>query len=277
MDAARGPEATLPGDAGASGAPRSRRRFVRLAIALGVPLLLLLGLGIADAAVRAHVANVAADKVRTVFHVPDSVPVRVDIAGFSVLAQLAAGEFERIGVHVDNLAIGDLRGGVSLHAHGVPTDTSRPVERVRAEFRVPESTVQGLMGLLSASVLNRVELADGHVHIGSEFSVPWVGIHFSLGIALEPFARDGHLGFTPANIEVGGERTTAAELIERYGDIAAAVLETRAFCVAEWLPSSLAIDDASVRARELVVSLSADRALMTDEALSTRGACEPLS
>ena len=54
-----------------------------------------------------------------------------------------------------------------------------------------------------------------------------------------------------------------------------AVLETRSFCVAEWLPESVSLTGAAVRDHAIVVTLVADRAVFTDEALAQRGTCTP--
>ena len=258
--------------AAAAPAPR-RRRGARVLVSLLVILVVLVVAFFAvDAWARQQVADYVAEKVRSVLSLDSDKPVAVEIGGTSVIAQVVTGSLEQVDVGVENVTIGDLTGGVTLRATGVPVDASRPVDRVQIELRVEEDGIQSIARTLSASTIDSVQLVDGEIRFASELSV--FGVPFSVGVGVEPFAAGGEIGFTPTTVELGGTTSSAESLIETVRRPAEELLQPRSLCVAGWLPASLAVDEVQVREKTLVVTIGASKALFDEASLSTLGTCD---
>lgn len=251
--------------------PKRRRPGRALAIILGVVVVLAVALVVLDTWARQQVAAYVTDKVQEVLDLDSDEPVDVEVGGFSVLAQLATGRFEQLDVGVDTVTIGDLTGGVSLRAEGVPIDTTKPVETVQVEFTVGEESLQSIAHSVSSAAIDRVELVGDEVRFGTQFSL--FGISIDIGIGVEPFADNGAIGFTPTSVELNGSRSSVEELAKQFGPAADALLGTRSICVAEWLPKSVTLEDVEVKGKTLVVTLGADGVLLDESALATLGSC----
>ena len=224
-----------------------------------------------DAWARQQVADYVTEKVQQVLSLDSDEPVSVEIAGVSVIAQIITGSFEQVDVGVDDVTLGDFTGGVTMRAEGIPIDMSRPVDRVQIEFSVNERSIQKIAHLLSATSIDTVELVDPEIQFASEFTV--FGFSVDVGVGIEPFAKDGEIGFTPTSLELNGVRTSASALSERYGSIASSLLQTRTICVARWLPEALTVDDVAVRDDDLVITIGADKAIFDDASLRSLGTC----
>jgi len=262
-DASDAPEAPGP-------VTRPKKRNALLVI-LGVLVLLVGGAIAADNWVRAQVADFAADKVEELLSLDEDQPVTIEIGGFSVLAQVLTGRLETVAAGVDDVRIGELSGDVRLEADEVPVDLEQPIDEVRIRFDVPESTVRAVAQTLTLSAVKSVELADGEIQLGTGFTI--LGAEFDVGVGLTPFAADGQVGFTPTTVEFQGERTSTAELIDRYGPIAEALFDTHDLCIARWLPQALRVDTVAVEGESLVIVIAADKRVFDDAALRSPGSC----
>ena len=259
-------------DAPAGATPRRRptkRTVIATVLAsLGVVIGALWGL---DNWARQQIADYVTEKVEQVLSLDSDQPVTVEIAGVSVIAQVLTGTLDRVDVGVDDVTIGEFTGGVSLSAEGIPIDPQKPVDAVQIEFRVTEKSIQKIAHVLSATAIDSVQLVDAEIQFTSEFAV--FGFPIDVGVAIEPFAADGEVGFTPTGVTLNGTRTSAAALTETYGTVAESLLKTRSICVARWLPRALTVDDVEVRDDDLVITIGADRAILDDASLRTPGSC----
>lgn len=224
-----------------------------------------------DTWARQQVADYVSEKVREVLTLESDEPVTVEIAGFSIIAQVLTGSLEQVDVGVDDVTIGDFTGGVELRAQGIPVDLKKPVDSVQIEFTVTEESIQKIAHVLSATSIDEVKLVEPEIQFESEFSV--FGFSFDVGVGVEPFAESGEIGFTPTSISLNGERSSVAELSETYGSFVATLLQTRTVCVASWLPVALTVDDVEVRDDELVITIGADKAILDEAALGNLGSC----
>lgn len=253
--------------------PPRRRRAAKVVTAIVVTLVVLVvGFIALDAWARQQVADYVAEKVRSVLSLESSDPVAVEIGGASVIAQVVTGSLDEVEVGVEDVTIGDLTGGVTLRAEGVPVDASKPVDRVQIEFRVGEDGIQSIASTLSASAIDSVRLVDGEIRVGTELTV--FGVPFTVGLGVEPFADGGQIGFTPTSVELAGSRTSAESLIQTFGRPAEQLLQPRSLCVATWLPASLGVDDVTIRDTTLIVTIGARAALFDEKSLSTLGTCD---
>lgn len=254
-------------------ARRPRRRGLRALVAVVATLVVLAGLFlVVDAWARQQIADYVEQKAREVLSLDDGQPVAVEIAGASVIAQVVTGSLEDVSIDVEEVTIGDLTGGVSLRAQGVPVDASRPVDRVQIEFRVDEAGIQSIASTFSGTAIDSVRIVDGEIQVGTELSV--FGIPFAVGLGIEPFAADGQIGFTPTSVELGGARSSVDALVDTFGRPAEQLLQSRSVCVATWLPASLSVDEVEIRGATLVVTIGARSALFDETSLSTLGTCE---
>lgn len=253
-------------------APARRRRAPKvIAILVVVLAVFAVGFTALDAWARQQVADYVEQKAREVLSLDSGEPVTVAIGGTSVIAQVVTGSLEQVSVDVDDVTIGDLSGGVSLRATGVPVDVSKPVDRVQIEFRVDEAGIQSIASSFSATAIDSVRIVDGEIQVGTELSV--FGVPFTVGLGIEPFAEDGQIGFTPTSVELAGTRSSVESLIDTFGRPAEELLQSRSVCVASWLPQALSVDDVEIRGTTLVVTIGASRALVDEKSLATLGTC----
>lgn len=253
------------------GEKRLKKRTVFITVVVSLAIVIA-ALWAVDTWARQRAAEFVTDKVREVLALESTQPVTVEIAGFSVIAQVLTGQLEQVDVEVDDVTIGDFTGGVELRAEGIPVDLTKPVNSVQIEFTVGEESIQKIAHVLSATAIDEVTLAEPEIQFSSEFSI--FGFSLDVGVGIEPYAENGEIGFTPTSISLNGERSSAAELNEQFGSLAAELLQTRTVCVASWLPAALTVDDVEVRGDELVITIGADKAILTEKALSALGSCD---
>lgn len=258
-------------DTTSDGAPARRGAPKALITVLGVVVLLVGGAMALDGWVRTQIADFAASKVQQVLQLDSDTPVTVDIAGFSVLAQVLSGKLEQVSAGVDDVTIGELSGGVRLEADGIPLDLSEPVDEVRIAFTVDEASLRTVASTITLGTVDSVELADDEIRVSSGFSV--FGVELRVGVGLEPVAGAGRIGFTPTSVELNGTRTSAAELSQRYGRFVDPLLETRDICIARFLPAALRIDEVAIVDHTLVLVVAADRAILDDASARELGSC----
>ena len=247
------------------------RLWMAVVTVVGSLVIVIAGLWAVDAWARQQVADFVTDKVQQVLSLESTENIDVEVAGFSIIAQVLTGSLDEIAVDVDEVQIGDLSGGVALTARGVPVDLTKPVDSVEIEFDVSEESLKSVAHLLSAAAVDSVELADGEIRFASEFRI--FGFSIQVGIGVEPFADDGQIAFKPTSVELNGARTSAEELVNTFGGAANALLQTQSFCVAKWLPAAFVLRDVVVDGTVLVVTIRADDGVFDDASVRTLGTC----
>jgi len=261
-----------PTGAESSSAPTATRRRRVLAAVVGIVLALIaVVLVIADNVARTIVRDAIASELVTALPIERGSEVAVKVGGFSMLAQLAAGRLERIDVSADAVDFGQISGAADAVATGVPLDRSRPADAVTINFSVPEDELVNLADNLSGIPLDTISIDGDEILLETDVRVFGIPIPISIGIA--PGAADGQLTFDPNSLSVSQATVTAEQLRRVLGPGAGAVLETRAFCIAEFLPEAFTLESADIRRNELVVKLAADTVILSDEALQQVGAC----
>ena len=222
--------------------PKKRTIVGTVLASLGVVVAALWGL---DNWARQQVADYVTEKVEQVLNLDNGDPVTVEIAGVSVIAQVLTGTLDEVDVGVDDVTIGEFTGGVSLRAEGIPIDLQKPIDEVR--------------------------LVDSEIQFESTFRL--LGLGVEVGVAVEPFAENGEIGFTPTSVSLNGSTSSAESLKKTFGAAAESLLKTRSICVARWLPVALTVDEVAVRGDDLVITIGADKAILSDESLQTLGSC----
>ncbi|GAB3143799.1 hypothetical protein GCM10027057_29170 [Marisediminicola antarctica] len=256
-----------------SSAPTAtRRRPLLAAVIVGVVLVLIaVLLVIADNVARSVVRDAIASELGTALPIERGSDVAVEIGGSSMLAQIAVGRLERIEVTADAVDFGKISGAADAVLTGVPLDRSQPADSVTIDFSVPEDQLVNLADNLSGIPLDTISIDGDEILLETDVRVFGIPIPISVGIA--PGAADGQLTFDPNSLSVGQATVTADRMRRMLGPVAGAVLETRSFCIAEFLPEAFTLESADIRRNELVVRLAADTVILSDEALEQVGAC----
>jgi hypothetical protein len=201
-------------------------------------------------------------------------PVDVDLGDGSVIFQAIGGSVHEVKVTVDELAFGGITGKAQLTATDVPLDSSKPVGTLGIDVTVTEQNVRKLAEFLSGSQLKSIDVGKGVITIGSEFSVFGL-ITVPVGVDLKPSASDGGIAFEPQTVTLGDNAISVADLRNNpaFSAVASQLLQSRQFCVAQYLPQALTVSDVKVVGSSLVVSINGDGAALGGKALSTLGTC----
>lgn len=249
-----------------------RRGMVALAIVLGIVVVLGVAAVIAENVARAQAQALIAEQVRQALQLEAEHSVDVAIEGGPVLLQAIGGGLERVVVAVPELAVGELRGDLTLIAEGTPLDPAQPTDSVQAVFEVAEADVAALAGAISGAVATDVRLEEREIRFETGFDL--FGVPFTVGLGLTPSVEDGQLAFTPSSVVLGDERLDAAQLQEQFGGIVDPLLSAQRVCVAQYLPRALELTAVQVGDAQLVVVFQGGDVALDGPEFSTLGTCD---
>lgn len=255
-------------------APKKRRRWLGWVIALVVIAILgVVAFFVAENFARQYAENYVREQIVQVLPIAPSTTVEVAIGPGSVILQALSGTIDRVDIDVADFALGPVSGQASIAAVGVPLDGTLPVEQLGITVTVTEANVRKLAGFLSGLDLKTIELQDGIIQIGTELSVVFITI--PVAVDLLPGAGDGGISFAPQTIYLGEDKISVADLQANplFSSIAGTLLASRTFCVADQLPTALAIEDVNVVGTNLVIVINGDGTPLADPSLSTVGVC----
>ncbi|MET1044444.1 MAG: DUF2993 domain-containing protein [Microbacteriaceae bacterium] len=249
-------------DAGAV-TPR-RRRGLGVGILIGVLVLLVGAVVVADVAARAY----AEDRVERELasRLPEgSGPVDVRIGGFSFLQQYLAGSFDTVELSAPEFVIKSVTGDAQITAHGVPTAMGGTVREASGSFTIGEDSLNALLAEQGLAV--QAQLIDGAVQYESSISVFGVTVGFT--VALEPRIDGDVITLAPTAIEALGG--SAPVDISRFVDEADLGIP---ICAAELLlPAGVQLTGIVVTEGELRLDVAASDLPLTGDALTTTGSC----
>lgn len=180
------------------------RRFL-----IGILVLLVVLLVVADRVGAVVAAHVLADKIQTDEHLPSRPDV--SIGGFPFLTQAIAGNYSDVTVTVHGLTVSGVPVSTLVaHLHGVHVSASAAIKgdvhRVpvdRADGRVVLSfadlnrylagrlRISATSGLRVSIVRNVVQLSPSHVPVPVTVSIPLVGLPFRISLAKVRTTPDG--------------------------------------------------------------------------------------
>ncbi len=255
--------------------PRKRRRWGWIVALIVVVALLIAAFFVADALARRYATGYVRDQIIQAMNLDPATPVDVDLGTGSLLLQAATGGINDVTVTIEEMAFGALTGSMVITASNIPLDSSRPVETLDIFVTFNESDVQKLAGYLSGIELNSIELSDGLITVDTEFSLLFVSVPVSVGLA--PSASDGGISFEPQTITLADNEISVQDLRDNplFSSLAGDLLSSRDFCVATYLPSALTVTQVDVADSTLVVTLNGDGVALGDPAFSTVGTCPP--
>jgi hypothetical protein len=253
--------------------PNKGRRLIGWGIALGVlVVLLVVGYVVGEAAARSYATGLVRDELATAFDLDAGHPMDIDFGGGSLLLQAASGTVDGVDVAIDDVPLGDITGDITLAATGIPLDTEQPAKTIAATATVDEANVAKLRDYLSGVQLDSITLGDGVIDVATTVKALFLSVPVSASIA--PSAADGELVFTPESITVNGAVVSIDDL--RSGplaSVASGFLGSRSFCIAQYLPSAITLDDVSVTGDDLVLEFSGENVALGGSGLSATGTC----
>jgi hypothetical protein len=246
--------------------------WVVLGIAI-VLVVLIVGVIIADAAAKAYAREQIRTQLLSALGLPASTDVLVDVGSDSILYQALSGSLSTVDVRLSNLTFGELVGTAYVHATNVPFDTSRPVKTLEIDYVVTEENLAALAKNLSGLNVTAVTLEKSEIVAAS--SVTILGATVPVSIGLTPTVANGRVVFTPADIRVGGQTFTAAQLRANplFGSLARTLLQQQSLCVAQYLPKALTATVVQIANGTLSVGFSGDGAALRGPGFATKGSC----
>jgi hypothetical protein len=248
------------------------RRRGRGWIGLGVFLVILvIAVVVVDNLARVYVASRVESKARSSLSLPESTAVKVTVGGTSVLLQAIQGKFERVGVAIDKLGVGDLSGKATLTASGVPLSQSKPIEAARVVFTANQTELTKLLAGFTTLPVSSVRVAAGAVQIGTQVTA--LGVTVPVAIAFAPSVVDGQLALTPKSLVVNGATVTPDALRTTFGPLADPLLATQKICVAKFLPKQLPLDSITVKGSSLELGVAGRHLTLSTSLLATKGVC----
>lgn len=250
---------------------RPRRRGRVVVLALIVVVLLGVAAVVGDALARRAVADQAAASIRDALSLPEDHPVAVDVSGWAVLPQIAAGRLDRLDVRSDDVAFGNLTGDLETVLEGVPTSGDGPLDSGAATIALDAASVSDLVAARSEVPIDGVTLDAPLVRVNT--SVEVLGLTLSAGVGIELAAADGAIELTPSEVTVAGATLTVADVESRFGALADGLLAPRTVCIADSVPRGLMLTDAAVTADSLDASFDLSPAFLSDPVQRQTGVC----
>lgn len=246
--------------------PRRRRRTAILVAGI-VILLLIIGLFVADAALRAYAEDRVEGEIRDRLPATAEGDIDVRLGGASVILQYLGGSFERVDLEARGLTLDGVPVEASAVATGVPVDRSEPVERVVGTVTLTEAAVNTLVEG-SAGVPADIRIGDGTVGYASDFRV--FGFELTYDVTAEPRIEGDTVVLSPTGATLAsgqGSLDIGDALGGDFGSLAVPV------CVAEFLPEGVVLTDLELAGGELTATLESTGLMLTDGSLGTLGSC----
>lgn len=252
---------------------KRRRGIVAVVVIVVVVILLVVGFFVADAYAKQYATGYVRDRIIEVLKLDPATPVDVDLGPGSILLQAAFGAIHTVDVTVPKLDFGDLSGSATITATEVPLDSAKPLKTLDISMTIPQENVRKLASSLSGSQLKQIDVGNGVITIGADFTVLFFTIPVSVDLA--PSAANGGIVFDPKTIKLGDQDISVADLRANpeFSALAGDLLKSQTVCVASYLPTALKVVDVHVAHSDLVVGINGDGAALGGPGLSTLGTC----
>lgn len=238
-----------------------RRRVTGVFVALGVVVVLVVAFFIADALVRARAEEAIAQQITE--DLPENVTANIDatISGFSVIGQYLTGSFESVSLDAPSVSVDGIPVSVSIVAHGVPADLTRPVQEISGTISVDEAALNQIVTIPGSGAL-RLE-QDAVTYDGS---ASLFGLTLGFTVSLEPIPSGDEVTFSIVDVAVTAGPTNL--------DLSSLVpTATPTVCVAQYLPAGVQITDVTIAPSVATVTLTGHDLVLSEETLQTLGSC----
>lgn len=255
--------------------PDAARRERRPAWPWIVVVVIVAGLAVAawfaaEWVARAVVENTIRSQAVSTLALPEDQEVEVAVAG-AVIPQLIKGTLDHVTVASLDVPVGPTAGDVKVTAEGIAIRGDPVADAASATVALDEAQLQALMATVDGFPAESLGLSDPDVTMSTELQ--FLGLAFPLGVALTPSAVEGDLVLSPASLQLGDADITAAELRDRFGRLADAVLRDWTVCVAEYIPAGAVLGAVAVDGPLLVADFEIDGGIAADPTLQENGTC----
>lgn len=257
----------LPEPGSAEPARRRRPRWLRLLLAIGIPVVVIVVLlVVADFAVRAYAEQRVSDEIEKELPPDIRGEVTTHIGGFSVLQQYLSGSFQRVELDAPKVVVKGSPLSASLVATGVPTDFSKPISHATGTLRISQDSLNNLVDIPGAT--GDITLGDGT--IGYDGKIDLLGLPVGYTVTATPTAAGKEVLLQPdkASLTTGAGDVNLNRLLQ-------ALTSQGPFpvCAAQYLPEGVEVSDIAITRGQATVRLSASDFVMDEEFLNSKGSC----
>lgn len=251
---------------GDGGGRRKRHGLTATVWVVGVVVVLVGLFFVADAVVRQVVENTVAQQIQK--ELPPEVTANdltVKVDGFSAIAQYLSGRFDRVELTSHDVRVKGNTLSATIVGHGVPTDMSKPVDRIDGSMTIGEDAVNGLVDLPNGTT---VTLKQDEVGLKGTGQI--LGIDVGYTASATPTLQGGDtVTLTPQSVSVtaGGGSLDVTRFAK---DLLPSQIS---ICVAQYLPEGVDVTGLTINDGSAHVAVSAKDFVLDDKTLQSKGSC----
>jgi hypothetical protein len=243
---------------------RARKRGRVIAIVVGAIVLLGVILVVADFGLRAYAEGQVRQAITS--NLPSNVTgdVEVHIGGGPFLLQYATGTFSEVTLTSTNLQVNGVPAQVTVVAHDVSTDQSKPVPRASATLTLDQAAVNSFLSIPGS---NEITLGDGTVGYSGQLNV--FGLTFGYDATATATPQGPDVLLTPT----GAKLTAGSASLDVSGALKTVVSKPISICVAKYLPVGVQLTSITPTVGQVTVTAEATNLVLNEDALTTTGSC----
>lgn len=261
------PTLVIPPGADAQPPAKRRRRWpwVVLVILVVVAALVVAAELIARALLPGIVRGIVIEQL----DLPQDQQLDVGASGI-LLPQLIGGSLDELHLSSESITFGGITAAVNATATGVPL-RGGDLADAYGTVRIAEDQ---FTTLVAASDLPIDDVAFAAPNVTASASFDILGMAVPIALTVTPGADAGALQLTPVDLQIAGMTLNAADIAERFGDIAADFTKPQSICIANHLPAGLTVTGLKIEGTLAVIDVDVDGGIVTDEALQRNGVCD---
>ena len=248
-------------------APTRRRRWLRLLLWIGIPVVVIVVLlVVVDSAVRAYSEQRVSNEIEKSLPSDIHGQITTHIGGFSVLQQYLAGTFQRVELTAPKIVVKGAPLSAELVATGVPADFSKPIADATGTLSISQESLNKLVQIPGATG----DITLGNGTIGYDGSIDLLGLPVDYTVTATPEAAGKQVLLTAdkASLKTGAGNVNLNRLLQ-------ALTSQGPFpvCAAQYLPEGVEVSDIVVTPGHATVTLTASDFVMDETFLNSKGSC----
>ncbi|MGM7666201.1 DUF2993 domain-containing protein [Microbacterium sp. A93] len=255
------PDSDLP-----KASKRRRRRWPWVVLIIVVVIAVLVV--VAELVARAVLPGIVRGIVIEQLELPADQQLDVDASGI-LLPQLIGGGLDELHLSTEQVTIGGITGAVDVTASGIQFDGG-DLAAASGTVRIDQEQFTALVAAADLPI-DEITFAAPDVTASGSFSV--LGLPIPVALTVKPGVDAGELLLTPIELQVAGLTLNAAQIADRFGDIAGQLTQPQRICIADQLPAGVTVTGLSIDGSEAVIDIDVDGAIVTDESLQQNGVC----
>ncbi|GAA2174425.1 hypothetical protein GCM10009846_20320 [Agrococcus versicolor] len=220
------------------------RRLRRVGLGLAGIAALLGATVVADMLVRGGMEGVAREEIAVALQLDDPERVDAEVTGGSAILQLLLGSVDHVAITVPDLDVGVATGTFHAEIYDLPTNPVQPIPRVYSYISIDHDAVARLTDEFVDGVVTDVVLQPPSLRVSLDADVH--GLAVPVTVVVEPVTRGPRIVLVPQRVEVGQAELAPAEFEQRYGIATTTLFDQTGFCIADSVPSSMAVTDVRV-------------------------------